>query len=204
MSECTNKTLGQKLHAYELGLLSEQEALEVELHILECPECMDSAARFIDTVRLLRHHPQVGELSRRQASSGGLHIVRFLAIAALLLVVATPVYYLWYKQNPDASHVQRLYLTPIRANDARTVFLDSSGSVEIDFLIADSLHQGAYEIRIDARKGHTVFVDSVFTSYDSSGSGHISLPTKVFDRGFYALKVIRQDSTLTVYYFRVD
>jgi tetratricopeptide (TPR) repeat protein len=59
VSDCTNRLLGDKLYAYELGMLNDREHEEVEIHILECPFCREMARQFEPTALLLRHDPSV-------------------------------------------------------------------------------------------------------------------------------------------------
>jgi tetratricopeptide (TPR) repeat protein len=55
VSECTNRQFGEKLYAYELGMLGAQEREEIELHILECAHCGELARQFEPAALLLRH-----------------------------------------------------------------------------------------------------------------------------------------------------
>jgi hypothetical protein len=51
---CTNKNIGELIGSYELGLLSEEEKLRFESHLLECEYCFQSlyqAAPITDLVR---------------------------------------------------------------------------------------------------------------------------------------------------------
>ena len=101
MSGCTNRLLGDKLYAYELGMLNDQEREEVEIHILECAYCGETARQFEPTALLLRHDPDVRhhvqdltaedaaervELSRSPRRSKWISFVPFTAAAAILLV----------------------------------------------------------------------------------------------------------------------
>ena len=39
MSECIDKRLGEKLYAWELGILDDAESDEFEIHLIECEYC---------------------------------------------------------------------------------------------------------------------------------------------------------------------
>jgi len=54
MSGCARKDLAGLLHAYELGLLSEDKKTEVELHLLDCEQCFHAAQRSLEASRLLK------------------------------------------------------------------------------------------------------------------------------------------------------
>jgi len=101
VSGCTNRLLGDKLYAYELGMLNDQEREEVEIHILECAYCGETARQFEPTALLLRHDPDVRhhvqdlaaedtadriELPKSPRRSKWISFVPFTAAAAILLV----------------------------------------------------------------------------------------------------------------------
>ncbi|UCC44669.1 MAG: tetratricopeptide repeat protein [Candidatus Zixiibacteriota bacterium] len=73
MSECIDKQLGRLLHAYELGMLSEEESDALEVHMLECMYCNDKVRQLQNTCDLLRHSPElrdfVGHLDKNANSS---------------------------------------------------------------------------------------------------------------------------------------
>ena len=102
MADCTNTKLGEKLYAYELGMLSEDEKESVEVHILECPTCNELARKFAASAQLLRDDSDVqtaARTSEEQGSSealapaatpGPLRQYRYLALAAVILLGAAP------------------------------------------------------------------------------------------------------------------
>jgi tetratricopeptide (TPR) repeat protein len=59
MVRCRDKRFRDMLYAYELGMLSEDERRELELHLLECEECMQSVIEFKRVVQYLRHNQEV-------------------------------------------------------------------------------------------------------------------------------------------------
>ncbi|MBN1212173.1 MAG: tetratricopeptide repeat protein [candidate division Zixibacteria bacterium] len=67
MSECIDKHFEEKLHHYELGLLSEEERCELELHLLECEHCYNRLARFARAVDLMKHSRKVRDLAREMS-----------------------------------------------------------------------------------------------------------------------------------------
>jgi len=62
MSACTNPRIGDKLHAYELRTLSEEENESFELHLLSCAYCFREASSFDGVARLLRSDPDVRQV----------------------------------------------------------------------------------------------------------------------------------------------
>jgi tetratricopeptide (TPR) repeat protein len=55
------------LHAYELGMLTDDERRELELHLLECDSCMQEATQFGKTIRTIRQSADIRESVRRIA-----------------------------------------------------------------------------------------------------------------------------------------
>ncbi|PWB68100.1 hypothetical protein C3F09_12340 [candidate division GN15 bacterium] len=64
MSECSRKDLAELIHAYELGLLSDEKRAEVEMHLLECDDCFGSAQKTAEASRLLKFHPETRDQVR--------------------------------------------------------------------------------------------------------------------------------------------
>ncbi len=61
MSRCTNTILGDKLYAYEVGMLTDDDRREIEIHLLECPYCHERVLQFQEAATLLRYDPDVRE-----------------------------------------------------------------------------------------------------------------------------------------------
>ncbi|MFC1475831.1 FlgO family outer membrane protein [Candidatus Zixiibacteriota bacterium] len=104
MSSCDNKRIAQMLYAYEIGLLSEKEQQEIELHLYRCESCFREFSRFRSTVDLLIHDSDVrgdiGRLATAGAATGparpperrwkSLVPVILVATAALILLLLKP------------------------------------------------------------------------------------------------------------------
>ncbi len=50
------------LHSYELGLLSEELAEQVEIHLLDCPACFQKIQQLKDAASLIRSDETVKSL----------------------------------------------------------------------------------------------------------------------------------------------
>jgi tetratricopeptide (TPR) repeat protein len=61
MSGCSDKHFEKMLYAYELGMLSDEDRREVELHQLECDHCFHRAKEFREAARLLSHDEVIHE-----------------------------------------------------------------------------------------------------------------------------------------------
>ena len=61
MSECNDKRYRDLIHAWELGLLSDDERREFELHLMECPACFEDVQRFRREAEALRTDASVAD-----------------------------------------------------------------------------------------------------------------------------------------------
>ena len=59
MSDCRDKRFKSMLHAYEFGILDDQDRCEIEIHLLECEDCLNDVKQFSDAARLLQRDPDV-------------------------------------------------------------------------------------------------------------------------------------------------
>jgi len=106
MSGCINKQFEEKLFAYEIGILSEGERRELELHILDCDSCREEIKKFDEAALLIRHDEATrgtiaeiaeSELIEKKESSPPTNIWRTLIpIAAAAVVVLMLVLQPWH------------------------------------------------------------------------------------------------------------
>ncbi len=59
MSRCTDKRFENRLHAFELGMLSDEDYQEFRLHLLDCEHCFELAQKFEATADLMKTDPDV-------------------------------------------------------------------------------------------------------------------------------------------------
>ncbi|MCX6835019.1 MAG: tetratricopeptide repeat protein [candidate division Zixibacteria bacterium] len=68
MAECVRKEIAKLLHAYELGLLSDEDRARVEQHTLECDSCFQEIEQNAEAARLMRFdrdtRRQIREITR--------------------------------------------------------------------------------------------------------------------------------------------
>ena len=64
MGECTERRFQSLLHAYELGMLSEDERRELELHLLDCATCRENVRQFQASMRLMRQDSEIRDAVR--------------------------------------------------------------------------------------------------------------------------------------------
>ena len=71
MAGCSDSRFEKMLHAYELGMLTDDERQEFELHIYECDHCFERVRKFRDAAELIKHNPKVESSIREFANEDG-------------------------------------------------------------------------------------------------------------------------------------
>lgn len=62
---CNDKRFEQMLHAYELGMLTEEERQHLECHLMDCPHCWEQVLRMEPAATLMKRDSDVHEVIRR-------------------------------------------------------------------------------------------------------------------------------------------
>lgn len=196
------------LYAYELGMLSAEDALALEKHLYSCDHCYQSAVEFVDAAVLLRRSSLLkSEINRADKSGNRRTIGRLLLAVAVIIVVAIPVYRLLLVPN-EPKVVQTLFLSPARDNVSAALSLEQGGTAEIRFVLEGANPTDTHSVAIAARHGATVYVNREFSQFNQYGQGVITLPIQSFQQGYYVLTVsdaVGSDTlTLAQYPFRVQ
>ncbi len=59
MSECRDKRFSDMIHSYEMGLLSENDSQEFELHLMDCEACFHEVEQFQKIAHTMRSNTEV-------------------------------------------------------------------------------------------------------------------------------------------------
>ena len=70
MSRCVDKEYGDRLYAFELGILSDEEQVDFEKHIIECPYCSQKATDFLEVTRIIEHDENLHGFTKALAEQG--------------------------------------------------------------------------------------------------------------------------------------
>ena len=205
------------LHAWELGMLSEEDRERFEIHLLECDACAEEAQTFLQAGRLLRSdpdfRPSVDELSAtaksdmRKANVVRRRLTRALLAAAAIVVVAIPAYRWIIAPSPESTKVQRLNLVPIRNGSNNTVTRDPDGTLEVRFYAEGAVAGNPYRVSVKSESGRTVFATDDYTGFSKQGAGLLVFKMRDLDAGLYTLTVSPASDSLAViqqYNFRID
>lgn len=195
------------LYAYELGMLTDNDALALEHHLYECNHCFRNAEEFKQAALLLRRSPVIrSEIANEARSSGKSRLVRLLLVAAAVFILAVPVYKFGIQERPSDVR-QVLYLAPVRDNTHSVISLDQGGIAEIRFVLEGAGESDTHRVTIETRRGSVLYSDEDFLGFNEYGQGVITLPVVEFEKGYYSLKItdIENNDTLTLaeYPFRV-
>jgi hypothetical protein len=222
MDNCTEPRFQQMIHAFEVGLLTEEDRKAFELHLLDCDACSDEVRSFLRFSGPIRHDPDLRPdekevesimstgrdgrpaATRKDAKSRS-WTVRLLTIAAALVVLAVPTY--WVTKDADEGVLQKINFGPMRGSSGGIVDLQSGGRVEFSFVLDDASAETIGRVTVLSRSGDVLFVDSSYADFDPSGGGRITLPISGFEEGFYQLIVEDPSGSLAIpkriYNFRV-
>lgn len=203
MSKCTDRHLGDMLHAYELGILEEDDQREFEAHLLVCDQCFERVQALLPQAALLRHAPEVEAIAREAVKKGEAEdkssvslvrrlvstpVVRYLAAAAILIVAAVPVVrYSVFDGAPD----QEIFLSAVRGSEDAVIDLSAGGRVAITFAVPGVTESSVCAVTIFDQKGDTLFSDPSLSGFGRAGQAVVELETSAFHPGIYVLSAER-------------
>jgi hypothetical protein len=226
LSECTGKKYRDKLHAFELGMLSDSDRRLLEIHLLECKDCFDEARSMKESTELLRDDPDIKD-AVKQISAGDKHVsesilhkvkrllwpadskfafVKPVTAIILLIIIAYPVYRLGFYKPSEFR--QTINLFPMRAEGQNILLLEMGGDVVINFVYEDAIPGNIYNIIITSRDGEIIYSNKKFDNFNDSGMGSTILPVNKFKPGDYILEISDPSFDRTfdrfIYYFKAE
>ncbi len=195
MNGCVNKALGQLLHDYELGLLSDEDNDRFEMHLYECDYCLAQVREFMDVSRILTEDPDARAVLEEIAREPGIKkdkkkfspFLKLLIAAVLIVVIAVPVYKYGIQEGPSGI-TQTLDLLPARTGGSDVIYLEKGSDAVINFYVADSI-KGPVSLVISKVDGDTVLMLQDFTDFNGRGMGTVTVPVTDFSEGHYILHI---------------
>jgi len=207
MSECTNKEVGNLLHAYEIGILSEQEREQFEVHMLGCEHCHSLLTSFEERASLLTTSESVKAIVKealpRETSEEPILsrlwrviwpkapiMLRPAVAYAVILLLLIPAYHGLRKAPDDRMRsVQSVHLLPGRSmtGDALKVSLGDDGL--LSFVLRGAVAGEDYAVTILREDDEEIFRDNSFTGFDQYETGRLLLPLAQMEPGAYRLVV---------------
>ena len=226
MKDCTDKNLGNLLHAYEIGILSEQECEQFETHLLGCEHCHRMLESFEERASLLATSEKVkevvGESVRRKVTAEPF-ITRLRnliwpkaplmlrpAVAYLLvLLMIIPAYQgLMIFSDEQIRPVQTVRLLPGRSTEENALKVSSGNDGLLSFVFRGAIAGESYRVIIFAEDGEVIYRDDAFSTFDEYETGRLLLPLVRLAPGVYRLVITdpRADAPIGTreYVFRIE
>lgn len=227
MPACADWECGILLHAYELGLLSEEETEQFEAHLLGCAYCFNQVIGFERESLLILSDKEIrratGELlqTRRQRRSlfaklrqllwptGGPRLVP--ALAYVLVVAMLIPTYRGLRGVRDRSAtiqpVETVELLPTRS-ESSVAFSQAQGrDGVISFVTRGITSSGEYRVTLMNEEGHPIAEYDVHTDTEEGGVGAIYIPVTQMQPGEYRLLIRGLDDDARAgretYWFRI-
>jgi hypothetical protein len=223
-NECTEPGIGRLLHAYELGILSEDDQIRYERHLLACESCSAKVQRLLEVGRLLRSTgltelaatagaPDEGPPESRLAS-----IWRYIwpkapvpfrpaLLFLILLILAYPAARgLFSPLQQRIERVQSISLFPNRSQQIEAVKLEDHFDVLMTFVYDECLPGHGYEIVIAHESGEVLYRQTGYRGFDEFGTGRLLIPSELLKDGRYRVIVTdpeRDSSGIQEYRFSV-
>jgi hypothetical protein len=225
MSECIEPKYRDMLHAFELGILPDHDTRNLEVHLLQCDHCFETAQEFSGATRLLREDKDIKDsiikISKKKALSESpiLKILTLLwpekprfilakpvSIFIMLLIISIPVYKILL--DKPSTYQQTVNLFPLRGGEKDLLSLEKGGKAIINFVCEDAGPGIAYHVEIAALNGDILYSNEDYSDFNESGMATIIIPLDSFNRGRYTLiitdKSIEPPEVKQKYYFSVE
>ena len=226
MKDCTDKNLGKLLHAYEIGILSEQECEQFETHLLGCEHCHSMLESFEERASLLATSEKVkevvGESVRRKVTEEPFIarmwnliwpkaplMLRPAVAYILVLLMIIPAYQgLMRSSDEQIRSVQTVRLLPGRSTAENTLEVSSGNNGLLSFVFRGAIAGESYRVMIVAEDDEVIFRDDAFKGFDEYETGRLLLPIAELTPGGYRLVITdpRADPSVgrTEYSFRIE
>lgn len=227
MASCNDPTMGAMLHAYELGILSEEEAKQFEIHLMSCERCRTTVAEFEEHAAILRDNERVGDATRRSLQAEPEESLKhagfwsrlwpeaplllkpgliYIALVAVSIPAIVGVRTMVGRQDL-ARPAQALRLVPNRTAEAGAVQIKSGLDGVVCFGVTEIVPGKGYDVLVSAEDGQPIFHNHRFTDFDAYGFGNLVIPSGSLRPGGYRLVVtdpdVTGDSVVAEYRFRV-
>jgi len=224
MSACTDKRLGELLHAYELDQLDDRQRDAFEVHLLSCHHCFQEAARFEEAAKLLRTDADVRELVAQAADEAApaaapgeslwsklrRHLwpetnlfLRPALAYFLILVLAYPAYRgLQPAPAPEVRGVQSLVFSGTRTSAVRVV--DAGTPLVVMFRINGARAGQHFRVVVRRDDGTIVYTDDRFTDFNEREMGTLLLGEGSWRAGRYHIEVYAPDGGAPLHRYSFD
>ncbi len=207
---CTDNDIGTLLHAWELGFLDDRESEQLEVHLLTCDYCFAKASALSDEMLVLDRSSDARDTIRdlcrakinKKSRSGILGLVALAAVVTIMSIVV----YTFLGRGGSNRVSQELRLYPMRSSNGNVIKAETPGAVRIRFVLNGAMAGRAYQVSIVTSDRDTVWSDSQYAGFNSSGLGEVNLPTDSLKPDLYTLEISdpSRPTALQTYHFRAQ
>lgn len=223
--KCTDSTIGDLRHAYELGALSVEDTEKFEIHLLSCESCYAEVAQFENASTLLRSDMDVRREARlavegkQRETSLVTSLLRYLwpesplvlkpAVAFFVMALMAYPAYLGLK-GPDSGlrEIQTISLIPSRSTATAAFKVSSNQDGLISFVCPGAEAGKEYRLTIETDDGTEIMSIEKFTGFDQYETGRIVIPLGRLNEGTYRLVIVDPKGTdpyrEQIFVFEVD
>ncbi len=205
IDKCIEKTVGALIHAYELGLLTEEEIALFERHLLKCEHCVSRIEELSPRLQLMRRDPfvkneihhldnvanpkQSNSVSWKQLLWPDTYFV--LKPAILITVILLMIYpsYQGYIDNSESAigTIQVFDLLPLRSTSNTISHVSDKDNILLSFIYEGSKLGLKYRLDIKDEAGTIIFANDQFQGFDKYGKGVLFIPANLLSSGDYRL-----------------
>ena len=208
MTKCTEQELGDLLHAYEIGALSDADTERFEIHLMQCEYCFRQVKDFQREAALLFGDDEVREAVRGidradwKQNSPTSKLKRYLwpdspfifkpAVAYfLVLLLIGPVYLGLRQSGPDhIAEFATVELTGVRSTEDQVLRISGEPWAKVRFWIGNPDSISVYSLTVVCSETEdTVLKVDEFRGFDEYGLGEVLLHVRRLSPGRYTLAI---------------
>lgn len=207
---CINPKIGSLMHAYELGILTDEDAERFEMHILKCSHCFNEVKDFEPESELLASADSVlGEII--SSADTGIEIASrpsalkqiwnhiwpdkpFIFRPAVAFVLILLLMYPAYKGIMPAGKLEvkpvfAISLFPMRSIEPISAKIEEGRDIILSFVYQGAIPGKKYIVELIDRSGNVVIRSDSFADFDEFEMGQLLIPHGYLDPGIYKLKI---------------
>ncbi|MEZ5359800.1 MAG: hypothetical protein R3F48_13355 [Candidatus Zixiibacteriota bacterium] len=211
---CTNKEIGQLLHAYEVGTLSDELVESFELHMMACDYCMARLKEFEHVTGMMKADDEIvreiasldtaiTETSRKKSflrtffKSELPFILRPAFLMAVLIIMAM-TWAVTFLSHPvvEPGPVKELNLIQQRNGGTELVIDEQTAYVSVAFIYLDFNTNRPPAVLLERDGRDTVYFDSRFLHFDIYKVGRLLIPNNDRILGTYRLLICANESEM--------
>ena len=226
--KCTDKEIGALRHAYEIGVLADDDMERFETHLLGCEHCFEEVKSFDAESSILREDMTVRREVRLAVDQGRetkpslvASLWRFLwpesplilkpALAYFAIVLlAYPAYRgIVSSGGPDGMReIQSISLIPSRSLSNAVLHASDGKDGLITFVYPGAEVGKDYRLVIERNDGTAVMTNDTFAGFDEYETGRVVVPLNRMDDGLYRLVIsdtgVLEPGHEQVYVFEIE